>query len=242
VVLTCAALAWRERGDHAVQRVGGVVQRADGLLLCTVTAVLPPFLLWLASHGEISYFRYQYAMFTVPAWAVLAGAGLAHATRRPWTPVAALAVLALLLLPDQARVRQEYEHDVLLKADYVGAARTIAKYYRPGDAMVLVRGAPWMLDEGVRAYLPPRLRLREVFVDKTAAENHELFPTQCARPAHCLGTPERIWLVVAGDPADPLSAAPPDQAALLRARYKAFGTERLSGLTVELLLRTSKTA
>ncbi len=223
VVITLAAMAWKEP--------------RDAVLLCAAVAVLPPLIFWVASHGEVSYFRSQYAMFTVPAWAVLAGAGLA-AAMRSWLPAAvALSVLALLVLPQQREVRDTFAHHVPHTADYAGAARTIEKYYRPGDAVVYVRGIPWMLDQGVRYYLDPGLKLREVFLDKTAAENSELYPTYCLQPAKCLKSEKRIWLVVPGNRPDPLDSAPASQAAALRAEYRGYGTERLNGLTVELLLR-----
>jgi mannosyltransferase len=222
-VITLAALAWKER--------------RDALLLCVTVAVLPPLVLWAASHGDVSYFRYQYAIFTVPVWAVLAGAGLAGATRSWLTVAVGLTVLALLVLPDQHRMRETFQHDVPHNADYAGAARSIEKYYRPGDAAVLVRGAPWMLDQGVRYYLPRSLRLREVFLTKSAADSNELFPAYCSQPAMCLRGESRIWVVVPGDSADPLDAVPGNQSLALRARYIVVGTDRLSGLTVSLLQR-----
>lgn len=221
VVMTLAALAWTER--------------RDALLLCFTVAVLPPFVLWAASHGDVSYFRFQYALFTVPAWAVLAGAGLARAARSWLTVAVVLAVVGLLVLPDQRRMRGEFEHDVPHNADYKAAARTIEKYYRSGDAAVYVKGAPWMLDQGVRYYLRPGLKLREVFVAKPAAENSELFPLYCPAPVMCLRGESRIWVVVPGNDPDPLNSVPADQAAALRAQYTTAGTVPLSGLTVALL-------
>ncbi|MFF1566678.1 glycosyltransferase family 39 protein [Streptomyces sp. NPDC058293] len=223
VVITLAAMAWKER--------------RDALLLCFTVAVLPPFVLWAASHGDVSYFRYQYALFTVPAWTVLAGAGLARVARSWLTVGVVLTVVGLLVLPDQRRMRGEFEHDVPHNADYKAAARTIEKHYRSGDAAVYVKGAPWMLDQGVRYYLRPGLKLREVFVATPAAENSELFPAYCPVPVMCLRGESRIWVVVPGNDPDPLNAVPANQAAALRAQYTTTGTVPLSGLTVALLER-----
>lgn len=223
LVIALAATAWW-REDR------------EGVLLCLPVAVLPPLVLWAASHGQVSYFRYQYALFTVPAWAVLAGAGLAGATRSRRAAAAVLAVVALLVLPDQRRVRSPFEHDVPHAADYAGAARTIEKYYRPGDAVVYVRGAPWMLDQGVRYYLKSGVDPREVFLARSAADNDELFPVYCPQPVRCLAGETRVWVVVPGNDPDVLRQVPPPQAQALRARFTAFGTESLSGLTVGLLV------
>lgn len=222
-VITLAALAWKER--------------RDALLLCVTVAVLPPLVLWAASHGDVSYFRFQYVVFTVPVWAVLAGVGLAGATRSWLTVAVALTLLALFVLPDQRRMRGAFEHDVPHNADYAGAARSIERNYRAGDAAVYVRGAPWMLDQGVRYYLPRSLTLREVFLAASADENNELFPAYCPQPVTCLRSESRIWLVVPGNSPDPLDSVPGNQAPALRAKYITAWTERLSGLSVSLLQR-----
>ncbi|MEU3283039.1 glycosyltransferase family 39 protein [Streptomyces antibioticus] len=220
-VIALAALAWREN--------------REGAALLTGTAVAPPLVLWLASFGDASYFRYEYLVFTAPVWATLAGAGIAGVTRS-WLPAAAgLAVLAVLVLPDQHRIRGTFEHDKPHNANYAGAARIVELFHRPGDAAVLVRGAPWMLDQGIRYYLPRDVKLRDVFFAKSAADNNELYPAYCPSPNKCLKDEKRIWLVVPGSGADPFAPVPPNQAAALRARYATSWTYRLSGLTVTLL-------
>ncbi|MGP3686815.1 glycosyltransferase family 39 protein [Streptomyces sp. IBSNAI002] len=225
----------------AVSRFG---QEARGYALVVLAATPATYLLLRALDRPRSGWR----------WAVAAGAGLAVATRpssrasepsepsgasrSSWLPVAVgLAVLALLVLPDQSRMRGAFEHDVPHAADYAGAARMIEKYHRPGDAVVYVRGAPWMLDQGVRYYLRRDLSLPEVFLAATASENAELYPTHCGRPEACLKGEGRIWVVVPGNGPDALEAVPAPQARALRARYTTYGSEHLSGLTVALLQR-----
>ncbi|MFD9219231.1 glycosyltransferase family 39 protein [Streptomyces sp. NPDC060064] len=213
-------------------------KRRDALLLCAALAVLPPLVVWVASLGDISYFRFQYLLFTLPAWAVLAGAGLAAATTSRVAVTAALTAIALLVLSDQHKLREEYAHHDDVPTDYVGAAEVIMKYHRPGDAVVYNREGPaWMLDQGVRYYLPRGVKMREVFLATPAADNDELFPVYCLEPARCLKDESRIWLVVPGNKPDPLDAVPASQAWVLRTLYKNYGTERLSGLTVALLQR-----
>ncbi|MEU6879371.1 glycosyltransferase family 39 protein [Streptomyces sp. NPDC046712] len=228
-VTTLAVLAWGERRPST----------RGPLLVASALAVLPPLLLWAVSHGDTSYFFYRYLLFTLPAWTVLAGAGLC-AVRSRGVVAAVLVALAVLTLPDQQAVRRPFAH-FWQGIDYEGAARTIEKYHRPGDAVVFDRGDDYwrMLDVGVRFYLPDRLRPRDVFLGTSAADRAELWPTECPDPAACLKDEPRIWLVVAGDAADPLDALPADQARALRARYTATGAERVTGVTVALLVRTS---
>jgi mannosyltransferase len=221
-VTTLAVMAW-----------GG---RRDAVLFVTALAVVPPLALWAVSHGEVSYFFYRYLLFTLPAWAVLAGAGLS-AVRSRAAVAAALVVLALLTLPEQQGVRKPYGH-FWEGLDYAGAARTIQKSHQPGDAVVYDRGDDYwrMLDVGVRFYLPRDLQLRDVFRSASAAERSDLWSAECPDAAACVRDERRIWLVQAGNgPA--LWGLPKDQAQALRARYTATRTERLTGLTVTLLRR-----
>ncbi|MFD7442940.1 glycosyltransferase family 39 protein [Streptomyces sp. NPDC059909] len=213
-------------------------ERRDALVLCIAVAVLPLLTIWAASHGEVSYFRYQYALFTLPAWSVLAGAGLAATTRSWGATAAAVTVLGLLVVPDQTRMREQYEHDVPHRVDYPAAARTIAKYHRPGDTVVYGRGQSWMIGTGIHYYLPRDLTLRQALVARTAVEVNDLFAVDCPQPTTCLGADKRrIWVVAEDGNADPLRALPFGQAMALRAKYTAFGAERHTGVTVELLVR-----
>ncbi|WP_405997239.1 glycosyltransferase family 39 protein [Streptomyces sp. NBC_00829] len=224
-VTTLAVLAWGER--------------RDAVLSATALAVLPPLVLWVVSHGDVSYFYYRYLLFTLPAWVVLAGAGLTAARSRALV-AAALVVVALLTLPEHQAMRKPYAH-FWHGVDYEGAARTIQKYHRPGDAVVYDRGPDYwrMLDVGVRFYLPDGLRMRDVFLAESAADRNDLWSTECPDPAACVKDERRIWLVVGGNDADPFEALPGPQARALRARYTASGTERLTGVTVALLRRRS---
>ncbi|MGW8768764.1 glycosyltransferase family 39 protein [Streptomyces sp. NPDC055815] len=228
-VLALAAVAWA----HPKNRTDRARLRAT-----TVSAAAPVLILWTASHGDVSYFHFRYLLFTLPAWAVLAGAGLRDVRPRALLAVL-LAGLALFTLPDQRPLREPYAH-FWQGVDYRGAADTIRRYHRPGDAVVFDRGDDhWrLLDVGVRHYLPRELRPRDVFLDRSAADRADLRSSECPDPARCLRGERRIWLVVPAGEADPLNALPPAQARALRARYTASGTERLTGVTVALLVRT----
>ncbi|MFF9018475.1 glycosyltransferase family 39 protein [Streptomyces sp. NPDC014870] len=247
-VTTLAVLAWGERRARAAGPGPGAGAGArpgpgarGALVTVSALAVLPPLLLWAVSHGDVSYFYFRYLLFTLPAWAVLAGAGLAGLARpRPRGVVAAVLVaLVVLTLQEQQAVRRPYAH-FWHGIDFEGAARTIEKYHRPGDAVAFDRGDDYwrMLDVGVRFYLRDELRPRDVFLATAAADRADLWSAECPEPAACLRGEKRIWLVVPGDAADPLDALPAEQARALRARYTATGTERLTGVTVALLVRT----
>ncbi|MFF0016940.1 glycosyltransferase family 39 protein [Streptomyces sp. NPDC005374] len=206
------------------------------LLLCGAWAVLPPVLLWTASHGEISYFRSVYVLFTLPAWALLAGAGLASAARS-WKVAGALVVaLTVLTLPDQRQMRQPFEHDVPVPLDYAAAADVIKRFHRPGDAVVYDRADTWKLDGGVQYYLPRGLGLRDVFLAKTPAGIDDLYAVECSVPDRCLKGEPRIWLLTQGT-GFPFGAIAPAQASALQWRYTVSRSRSVTGMTVSLLER-----
>ncbi|KJK54906.1 hypothetical protein UK12_32030 [Saccharothrix sp. ST-888] len=62
LALAVAALLWRGHRTAAVQ--------------AAALAVLPVLGVWLVSQGRTSYFVDRYLLFTLPAWAVLAGGGV----------------------------------------------------------------------------------------------------------------------------------------------------------------------
>ncbi|MER6180788.1 glycosyltransferase family 39 protein [Streptomyces sp. NPDC001652] len=211
-------------------------QRRAPLVLCGVWALLPPLLVWAASHGEVSYFRSVYVLFTLPAWALLAGAGVAAASRSRKAAVALVATLAVLTLPDQRQMRQPFEHDAPVPVDYAAAADVIKRFHRPGDAVVYDRADTWKLDGGVRYYLPRDLRLRDVFLTRTPAAIDDLYAVQCSVPDLCVEDEPRVWLLTQGT-GFPFNAIDPAQASALQRRYTVSESRPVTGMTVSLLER-----
>ncbi|MFJ9459389.1 glycosyltransferase family 39 protein [Kitasatospora sp. NPDC101447] len=233
---------------------GRRLQAWQALLL----AELPVVSVWLVSRlGETSYFIDRYLLFTVPAWAVLAGGGVGAAygavaalVRRGPAPrravavagvVAAgmLAVPAVAALPRQPAIRYVGSHTGSEEPFRV-AARTIAVGYHSGDGMAAPLGnQSWaMVWPGVSHYLPSDVHPYPVFVAQSADDAEDLSPVACAKPEDCLGSVSRIWLLVLGDTADPLGAMPTDQAQLLRTQYgDPDQVTPLGGFTLALLDR-----
>lgn len=212
-------------------------QRRAGVALCGVSAFAPPVVLWTLSHGDVSYFHARYLLFTLPAFALLAGAGVAGLARSRASLLGAVALFAVLTLPDHRVLRGPYAHDAG-GPDHRAAARIIEAGHRPGDGLVLDRATETgTLALGVRHHLSPRLNPRDVFLAETAAHRHDLLPADCPHPEICLGEEPRLWLVTGGHPTDPTAALPPRQAAALRDHYTVRETARAKGLTVALLVR-----
>ena len=211
-------------------------------------AVLPVVAVWAVSRGGTSYFLDRYLLFTLPAWAALAGGGVGalYAGARRLAPGPVCAVLALavvtgpgwLTLDQQHAIRSPTGHDWY--TDYRSAARIIAADYRPGDGLAAPFGDQnWtMIGAGVNFYLPENVRPYPVFLQTSAAKADDLYPVECRVPAQCVGQAERIWLVTTGQTGDPLPSLSADKAQALRAHYAPAEVRQVMGLTVSLLTRT----
>ncbi|MFD8147636.1 glycosyltransferase family 39 protein [Streptomyces sp. NPDC059708] len=193
---------------------------------------------FVASQGSSSYFIDRYVLFTVPAWAILAAAGLA-ALRPRAAGAAGLAALVLLGAPDQRQLRTEQAKET---SDGVAAARVIAKGYRPGDGFVPPRGKlerVFMIDYQISYYLPDRVKLRDVFAERSAVASDDLFPVECKQPERCLGDTRRIWLVtrITDEDHDPYNKLPAAPKKALKEHYRIAQTTDVRGLHVSLLER-----
>ncbi|MGW7102230.1 glycosyltransferase family 39 protein [Streptomyces sp. NPDC054838] len=191
---------------------------------------------FLVSQGSTSYFMDRYLLFTVPAWVVLASAGLAAVKPRA-VGAAGLAAIVLLGVPDQRQLRTEL---VKVGLDGEAAAHVIAEGYRPGDGFVPVRGADnvYMIDFQVEYFLPDRVKLRDVFSQRTAVQRDDLFPRECPQPVACLDTTRRIWVVTWSGTDNPYHKLPEQQAKALASHYKVLRKTSVKGLQVSLLERT----
>ncbi|RSS60799.1 hypothetical protein EF912_08680 [Streptomyces sp. WAC07061] len=210
-------------------------RRPAGELLLTGAA--PVVAAWVVSQGSTSYFMDRYLLFTVPAWVVLAAAALA-ALRPLRAGALVLAALIVLGLPDQRQMRTEWAR---VEQDGQAVAKIIAKGYRPGDGFAPVRGDDrvFMIDFQVEYFLPDRVRLKDVFAERSALQRDDLFPKECGRPAQCLGTTPRVWVVTWSGTDNPYHKFPKGQAEALRSHYRVAESKTVRGLTVSLLERTA---
>lgn len=229
------AVAWREAAFMTALAVGPVA--AD----------------WLVSQGAYSYFFPRYLLFTVAAWAILAGMGLSRLDAR--IAVAGVLVVAILGAGDQQVIRETGAHSWSSYPagsggsyiDYAAAAAWIAPQVRPGDGVVYEgqgNGTNWlMIGTGVNYYLSRDLPRgvavpRQLFILETSAQGGTLYPQPCRHPAACLGAEPAIWVVGSGRLERPAQAVTPAQAALLREHYRVRQVKRVRSLTVFLLART----
>ncbi|MDH6577077.1 glycosyltransferase family 39 protein [Kitasatospora sp. MAP5-34] len=209
-------------------------------------AVLPVLGVWAVSHGGTSYFLDRYLLFTLPAWAALAGGGIGtvHALLLRAVPGRPAAVLALALaagtalvgLPQQREVRFVTSHT---ETDFQGAAGLVAAGYRTGDGLAAVAGdnAWMMIGPGVTYYLPPGVHPVPLLIERTAVQADDLFAVPCPAPAECTGNVNRAWVVTIGTGDNPYQDFPADQARALATAFTPTEVRHVRALTVSLLVR-----
>ncbi|QKW19925.1 glycosyltransferase family 39 protein [Kitasatospora sp. NA04385] len=214
-------LAW-SRGRRPAAEIGMI-------------AVLPIPLLWIISQGHTSYFLDRYLLFTLPAWAVLAGAGLTALRPRALTAIGLISVL-LLGAHDQRALRLRYSH---AGWDGAAAAKVIAQGYQPGDAVAPLRYGNGIFNGVVSAldfYLPEQDKLKDVFVERSAIAKGDLYPTLCTDLAACLGDTKRIWVVAIGW-GDSFQGFSPEETALLKKTFPKTTVTQVPNTVVTLMER-----
>jgi mannosyltransferase len=193
-VIVFAGLAWTNRRRAAA--------------IGTAMALLPTVVVLVVSEFGTSYYMARYFLFTVPAWAVLAGAGIATVSRLRAMAIA-LVALAALIYPDQQAVRLPLAHDwwnypvapAQPVFQYSAAAKIIATEWQPGDGVVYgERGTAPLTDLGIEYNLPPQVHLNDVLALTTPQAAGTWSPPECPSPTDCLKTgPQRIWVVNTAD-------------------------------------------
>lgn len=227
-------------------------------------AIVPVVAVWVLSRGSTSYWTFRYMLFTVAAWSVGAGLGIAYLSERarrwrlarfsgslsPRFVAAAvlIAVVGLVGIHDQLALRQYEAHNLWAypempsngqPVDYQAAAAVVAANERPGDAIAYQVGDSnhYQVDTSIAYYLQGKRSPAPVFQAETQVQADSLEPVECADPAACItGTP-RIWVVFVTHLApDPFSALEPSQAALLQTLgYQVQTLYQENGISVALL-------
>ncbi|MFB7053386.1 glycosyltransferase family 39 protein [Streptomyces vinaceus] len=199
-----------------------------------LVAVLPIPLAWIISQSATSYFIDRYLLFTLPAWVVLAAAGLGALRPRP-LGTAGLALLAVLGATSQQQLRTE---SAKTDTDGKRVAAVIAQQYEPGDGLAAGDSRIFMIDLMVQYYLPAHVKPRDVFAERSAVANDDLFPVECGRPERCLDGTRRIWVVTWSGTLNPYNKFSPAQEKALEDHYKPVKATKVGKLQVTLVERT----
>lgn len=214
----------------------------SGTLL--VWAVLPPLLLF-AIHSVVDLFLTRYLLFTVPAWSLLAAAGLCAAVRlvvrnaagAGWyqlgVGVVAVAAVGLLMAPDMAVVRA---NPLPGEPNWDAAAAWVLHQDQPGDGMAF---------NGTRG---ERLALRweyrnspgapkDTFLGATAEATGTFQAHNCPDPEACAAGVDRIW-VFSTDPTHKMtSTMPRKEAELFWTQFHTVEFKQFADVRVALMVR-----
>jgi mannosyltransferase len=255
MLLALASAVWAVGPRRRVEAVG-----------ILAAAILPILAVWVISQGPDSYWTYRYMLFTVPAWALAAGLGTATiaerlAQARPaaisarvFSAGVAAALIALTVaagVHDQSEIRTYEAHNAWAfpvqmangePVDYPAAAAVIAKYARPGDAIIYQSSDEnhYEVNAAIGYYMRGKKLPTALFQAATPVQADNLQAEQCVDPSLCItGTP-RIWVVyvnrLANNVNNPFSGIPWQQGAYLTVLgYQTRLLWKATGITVALL-------
>ncbi len=232
-------------------------RRAGNMIAVLTWAVVPPLGSYL-TFDLVHLFLAKYALFVLPAWALLVGGVLgvpktpapapavpepaqpwAAPTRKRWLGPAAAVFLVLVPLGVAAAgypAHRDLRGDpVATEPDFRAAAAVVDSGFQNGDGIVYAGTYRW-------ARLPFRYELRrakpaDVFTEVPPEDNGWFYPQECKDPAACLGDTPRVWLVVTNYSGDDWTGLPEAQAKLLQRDYTVSKTTPLTDARVVLLVR-----
>lgn len=216
------------------------------VIMLATWAVIPPIIA-LAGGQKLHLFLFRYFLFTLPAWALLAAAGLTAIVRiglratgglgvalRAVCALALVAGVAFLSLPGQKLFRLNPLEGV--DPDYHGVATMIIAQERPGD------GIAYSGDRVGRQAMTYELRdvskPRDVFLAETPQQAGSFGGVECRVPVSCIGATQRIWLVAHVDSSDPFAGLAPLTADLLKSRFAVQHAQQFT--SVRLILFVAK--
>jgi mannosyltransferase len=216
-IIVLAAFALPLRWPSALYSAWAVVPVAALVVVSLVVPMLLP----------------RYLVFTLPAWALLAGFAVTRVPGR-WA-AAAITVVALLGLPAQVDLRRGDGHDEATR----DMATIIATQEHSGDVAVYAtnesRGG-WTTRDLVAHYVPADKRPRDPLMTRPPRTDGQLLAGECTDVARCLGKPPRVWVVRMGELSDPLRGLGSDKEKVLRGGYHVAKVWRLRNTTLALMV------
>ena len=242
--------------SHAAAAVGALavlgllMGRKTGLALL-VWAVLPPLALF-GLRPYVNLFTPSYFVFTVPAVALLAGAGLCGLakalpgrdqgvpTRQMVAGLLAAAAVAAVSVPAFLPLRTDVQAG---RPDFRSAAAYLLGQQKTDDGIVYGGdNAPLMRALAYQLRNVPS-RPRAVYVTVSPQQDGTYTGRPCSAPVVCTEGVKRIWLVTTADTTDPYAGMTKAEAEYLRTHYAVADAREFAGeLRVALLRRVSAKA
>ncbi|AGL20725.1 hypothetical protein L083_7215 [Actinoplanes sp. N902-109] len=204
-------------------------------VLLFLTALLPVLALYAIDQLITPMFVGRYLIFVVPLLCALAGRGLSLLGLP--IGVTAVLVLAAVGLPLQDEIRRTHS-----AFDYRAAARLIQAGQIPGDAIVYAPRDGWQFTDIAMDYYAVGPFPRDVLKQSDELRNASLWATECADPAACFATVDRVWTLSADNLETGRRAGLTDQLsfpvqALLTSSFVPLQQSRVDGFTIGLFVR-----
>jgi mannosyltransferase len=220
-----------------------LARRHPPVLELLLAALIPPMLVGAVSAAGPSFWVIRYLLFVLMPATVVAAAGMTWMVRgmrrrsAVTMSLAAAAVVAAAALPAQIAVRGP---TVKNGSDYRTLAGMIRTRQEPGDVIVYQRGRT--MRAGVDYYLRRDREAPQDVLERVPAANlGSLTAGEYPDPQVRLRTAGRLWLVLYGRRADPLTGRR-DLAAMVRTRFQRAGRWTVKGGTLALYLRSTASA
>jgi mannosyltransferase len=179
----------------------------------------------------------RYVLYVLPAWLLLAAAGLTSGSRAVgWRVAAGVLIFLAVGLPAQLEIRRPDGHGQASRA----AASMIATELRPGDAVIYAlpeTGGSWFARDAVARYVRADSAPRDALAVRPQRTGGHVVAGECADPAPCLADAPRVWVLRNSYVADPLAGLSEPKRAVLLERYETPSVRHLTGITLALLVR-----
>jgi mannosyltransferase len=203
--------------------------------------VVPPTLMLVASLLDEPLFMYRYAVFCLPALALLTGAGLARLASlgRPALGgialAAAVAVVAVPSLPRHDAIRRQDSRPDDLRTP----AEVLRSKAQDGDVLVHLAGVVrWGASAYPDAYRRPQdVGLRKTPVHAANLKGRDKYPRQLRRP---LQAASRVWVMSSRSLGRPLAPPVKRRMEIIREMgpWRVAGTWKYRGGKLTLYVRT----
>lgn len=200
----------------------------------TAWAVLPVLCLFVAAQAT-PLFLSRYLLFTLPAWALLAGSALGR--RHAALTGVAIALIGALAIPGHVTIRGSAGHSEASR----DVAQAIMAGFKNGDGVVYGTaddGGSWVGRDSVAHYTVPERRPKDVFMVRPQRTDGQLAAAECDDMPKCLGDTPRVWIVRFGRYDDPLRGLGDQKELSLRQRYQVTQIRHFPGFTLGLATRT----
>ncbi|MFG1991666.1 glycosyltransferase family 39 protein [Actinoplanes sp. NPDC048988] len=210
--------------------------RPEPALVSIAATALIPTTLMLSAGAVIPIWVPRYALFSLPAIALLAATAAVRFGRTQAFLAIGLAVL--LSWPSYVSLRLVDGHG----QDSENIAAVIGPRYRPGDVVVFPDthpSIPWAARDIYERYLPAP-RPPDVLARTPQRRDGKFLATECPNAA-CLGNPPRIWVVRMDSPTDPLQDMNPGKRQRINQSYRTVQRFPTKLLVVVLLERKTPT-